>query len=80
MGSNVPAGANRRASGSQRAMHPHIHAKAHPDRPAYIMAGSGEVVTYRQLDERSNRGAHLCRSLRPKASDVIAILMDNHPG
>ena len=60
-------------------MHPHIHAKAHPDRPAYIMAGSGEVVTYRQLDERSNQGAHLFRSLGLKAGDVIAILMDNHP-
>jgi long-chain acyl-CoA synthetase len=27
------------------------------------MAGSGEVVTYGQLDARSNQGAHLFRSL-----------------
>jgi long-chain acyl-CoA synthetase len=60
-------------------MHPATHAKTHPDRPAYIMAGSGETVTYKQLDERSNQGAHLFRSLGLKAGDVIAIFMDNHP-
>jgi long-chain acyl-CoA synthetase len=60
-------------------MHPATHAKTHPDRAAYIMAGSGETVTYRQLDERSNQGAHLFRALGLKAGDVIAILMDNHP-
>ena len=44
---------------------PHISvtAAAHPDKPAYIMGNSGEVVTYRQLDERSNQVAHLLRSL-----------------
>jgi len=60
-------------------MHPATHAKTHPDRPAYIMAGSGETVTYKQLDERSNQGAHLFRSLGLKAGDVIAIFMENHP-
>ena len=30
-------------------MHPYIHAQRHPDKPAYIMAGSGETVTYRYL-------------------------------
>ncbi|MFN3523328.1 MAG: acyl-CoA synthetase [Phenylobacterium sp.] len=60
-------------------MHPATHAKTHPDRAAYIMAGGGETVTYRQLDERSNQGAHLFRSLGLKPGDVIAILLDNHP-
>jgi len=32
-----------------------------PDRPAYIMANSGETVTYGQLDRRSNQIAHLLR-------------------
>ncbi len=36
-------------------------AAEHPDRPAVIMAGCGEVTTYRQLDERSNRLAHVLR-------------------
>jgi long-chain acyl-CoA synthetase len=60
-------------------MHPAIHAQAHPDRAAYIMAATGETVTYRQLDERSNQGAQLFRSLGLATGDVIAILMDNHP-
>lgn len=60
-------------------MHPAHHAKTHPDRAAYIMASSGETVTYRQLDERSNQGAHLFRGLGLKPGDVIAIFMDNHP-
>jgi long-chain acyl-CoA synthetase len=59
--------------------HPHIHAKSNPDKPAYIMAESGEVVTYRQLDERSNQGAHLFRSLGLNTGDAIACFMDNHP-
>lgn len=60
-------------------MHPKTFAQSEPDRPAYVMAGSGEAVTYKQLDERSNQGAHLFRSLGLKPGDVIAIFMDNHP-
>jgi long-chain acyl-CoA synthetase len=60
-------------------MHPFVYAKATPDKAAYIMAASGEVVTYRQLEERSNQGAHLLRSLGLKIGDVIAIWMDNSP-
>ena len=40
------------------------------------MAGSGEVVTYRQLDERSNQGAHLFRSLGLKTGDVLVRVAD----
>ena len=32
-------------------MHPSIHARQTPDKPAYLMAGSGLAVSYRQLDE-----------------------------
>ena len=60
-------------------MHPATHATTHPDRAAYIMAGTGETVTYRQLDDRSNQGAQLFRSLGLKTGDVIALLMDNNP-
>ena len=43
------------------------------------MAGTGETVTYRELDERSNQLAQLlwARGLRP--GDHIAIFMENHP-
>jgi long-chain acyl-CoA synthetase len=60
-------------------MHPTHHAKANPDKPAYIMAGSGETVTYGQLDARSNQGAHLFRSLGIQKGDSVAFCMDNTP-
>jgi long-chain acyl-CoA synthetase len=60
-------------------MHPTVFAKSHPDRAAYVMAGSGETVTYKDLDDRSNQGAQLFRSLGLKTGDVIALLMDNSP-
>ena len=60
-------------------MHPYIHARNTPDKPAYIMAGSGETVTYRQLDDQSNRIAQLFRSLGLKAGDHVALFLENHP-
>jgi long-chain acyl-CoA synthetase len=41
------------------------------------MAGSGEVVTYRELEARSNQGAQLFRRLGLQRGDVIALLLDN---
>ena len=43
--------------------HPSIHARSHPDKIAYKMAGTGKTITYRELDELSNQGAQLFRSL-----------------
>src|SRR4051812_33750819 len=60
-------------------MHPAHHAKTHPDKPAYIMAYSGETVTYGELDARSNQGAHLFRSLGLQTGDSVAFFIDNHP-
>ena len=57
--------------------HPSIHARNHPDKIAYQMAASGKAITYRELDELSNQGAHLFRSLGLKAGDHIALLMEN---
>ena len=59
-------------------MHPYIHAQGHPDKPAYIMAGSGETVTYRQLDQQSNRIAQLFRALGLKAGDHVALFLENN--
>ncbi|MCG8689810.1 MAG: AMP-binding protein, partial [Minwuiales bacterium] len=59
-------------------MHPGLIAEKTPDKPAYIMAGSGRAVTYRELNEASNRGAHLFRSLGLKRGDGIAIFMENN--
>src|SRR5579864_3454939 len=57
--------------------HPSIHARSNPDKIAYQMAGTGKAITYRELDELSNQGAHLFRALGLKAGDHIALLMEN---
>ena len=54
--------------GNDRAMqHPRQYAETAPDRPAAIDADTGEVRTYRALDERANRLAGRCavRACRP---------------
>lgn len=58
-------------------MHPSVHAQNHPDKPAIIMAASGETVSYAELDKNSNRIAHLFRQLGLGHGDPIAICMDN---
>ena len=57
--------------------HPSVHARIYPNKIAYQMAGTGKAITYRELDELSNQGAHLFRSLGLKAGDHIALLMEN---
>ena len=59
-------------------MHPSHHARSAPDKAAYILADSGEVVTYGQLETRSNQVAHLLRDAGLRAGDHIAILLENH--
>lgn len=58
-------------------MHPYVHAQTIGDKPAFIMSDSGETVTYRELDERSNQGAHLFREIGLQTGDMVAIFMAN---
>ena len=60
-------------------MHPSIHAQTNPDKPAVIMGSSGEVITFAQLDARSNQVAQLLRSRGIVIGETIAICMENHP-
>ncbi|HEY5678927.1 MAG TPA: AMP-binding protein [Pseudomonadales bacterium] len=60
-------------------MHPGIIAAANPDKVAYLMADSGETITYGELEKTSNQGAHLFRQLGLKRGDHIALLLENHP-
>ncbi len=60
-------------------MHPSIHAKANPEKAAVIMAGSGEVISYAELDQRSNQVAQLIRQRGIGIGDTLAICMENHP-
>ena len=59
-------------------MLPYRHTEA-GDKPAMIMAGSGETVTYSALESRSNQIAHLFRSLGMTAGDAVSILVENSP-
>lgn len=59
-------------------MHPSVHAATSPDKPAYIMAGSGEVVTFGELEAQSNRLAHFFRKEGLKTGDCVAIFMENN--
>jgi len=49
-----------------------------PEKPAIIMAQSGTVVTFAELEQKSNQAAHLFRSLGLQRGDSIAIVMENH--
>ena len=59
-------------------MHPSVHAANMPDKPAFIMASTGQTVTYQDLEDRSNQGAQLFRSKGLKKGDAIAIFMENN--
>ena len=60
-------------------MHPSVHARATPDKPALIMAETGEQVSYADLDKRSNRAAQLFRAHDLQIGDTIALFLDNIP-
>jgi long-chain acyl-CoA synthetase len=60
-------------------MHPSVHAKTTPDKAAVIVAETGEVVTYKQLDDASNRVAQFFRSKGLGHDDVVAFMLDNTP-
>jgi len=54
------------------------HVKLRPLQPAFIMAQSGEAVTYADLEARSNRIAHFLRKQGLKRLDHFAIFMENN--
>jgi long-chain acyl-CoA synthetase len=60
-------------------MHPNVHAKANPDKPAIILAETGEVRTYKQLNDASNQVAQFFRARGLAHEDVVAIMLDNSP-
>ena len=59
-------------------MWPALHAQEHPDRPAYLMASTGQVVTYGELDRRSNQLARLLYDRGLRFGDHLAIFMENN--
>ena len=59
-------------------MHPARHAATHPDKPAIIIAETGETISYAELDARSNKVAQLYRSRGLERGDVVALFLENH--
>jgi long-chain acyl-CoA synthetase len=59
-------------------LYPTQFAAPEPDKVAYRMVRSGESVTFRDLDERSNRAAQLFRARGVARGDHILVLMENN--
>jgi fatty-acyl-CoA synthase/long-chain acyl-CoA synthetase len=57
--------------------HPSFHARTTPNKPAYIIAETGETLTYAELDRRSNQGAHMFVRLGLAPGDHVALLLEN---
>jgi long-chain acyl-CoA synthetase len=60
-------------------MYPGSYAETHPDKAAYIMANTGEAVTYAALDAEANRLSQYLRSLGLQPGDHMAFCLENHP-
>jgi acyl-CoA synthetase (AMP-forming)/AMP-acid ligase II len=58
-------------------MHPSIHAQTHPDKPAVIIAETGQTLTYGELDRASNRVAQLIRARGLGLGDAVAFMVAN---
>jgi len=58
--------------------HPRAHAAVHPDKPALILADTGESISYGQLVERADRVAQLLARLGLVEGDTVALLLENH--
>jgi len=59
-------------------MYPGLYAQDTPDKAAAIHARTGEVLTYAELDARSNRLAQLLWSEGLRPGDHIAVFLENH--
>jgi fatty-acyl-CoA synthase len=59
-------------------MYPGRWARIFPNKPAAVNAATGAVITYRELDDRSNRLAQLMYAKGLRRGDHVAIFMENH--
>ena len=60
-------------------MYPGDYAKIRADEPAFIMATSGESVTFREYESRANRLAQFFRDQGLDRLDHVALFMENNP-
>ena len=54
------------------------YAAATPDKPAMISADTGDILTFGELNEASNRMAQLLYARGLRRGDHLAILMENN--
>ncbi len=54
-----------------------LHAERDPDRPAIVMGETGQIVTYRELEQRSVAGARALRRRGLGVGSQLAILAEN---
>jgi long-chain acyl-CoA synthetase len=59
-------------------MYPGQHAIKRAEQPAVIIAETGAVLTFAELEARSNRLAHLLRAIGLRRLDHYAIFMENN--
>jgi long-chain acyl-CoA synthetase len=60
-------------------MYPGKYATERADQPCFVMASTGEVVTYGEYESRTNRLAHLLRAQGLQRLDHYSIFMENGP-
>jgi len=60
-------------------MFPGDFASSTPDKPAVIMARSGQVISFAELDAGANRLSRLLRDAGLQPGDHVALCMENHP-
>lgn len=60
-------------------MYPGLTAREHPDKPAVLVHGTGNVLTYGQLEENANRLASVWRAAGLERGDHVALLTSNDP-
>src|SRR5215469_10098843 len=60
-----------------RRMYPGTYAAQAPDKIAAVMAGTGETVSYGELERRSAQLAHVLHDGGLRPGDVVALLTEN---
>lgn len=58
-------------------MHPRLYVKSHPDKPALIMAETGEQRSYAELETLGNQGAQFLRHCGIQNGDIVALWARN---
>jgi long-chain acyl-CoA synthetase len=60
-------------------MYPGTWAASTPDKPALVIAETGQTTTYAELEDRSLRLAHVFAEAGLVTGDVVALISDNAP-